>query len=113
MTKQEVLMIFAQAARKILKHNLSKLIVYGSYARGDYRENSDIDVMILTPLSNEEIEHVENEIFDLAYDLELESGVIINPVLENEAHYKYWLGALPFYDNVEKEKDTWRSISYE
>lgn len=103
MTKQEVLMIFAQAARKILKHNLSKLIVYGSYARGDYRENSDIDVMILTPLSDEEIEHVENEIFDLAYDLELESGVIINPVLENEAHYKYWLGALPFYDNVEKE----------
>ncbi len=103
MTKQEVLMTFAQAARKILKHNLSKLIVYGSYARGDYKENSDIDVMILTPLSDEEIEHVENEIFDLAYDLELESGVIINPVLENEVHYKYWLGALPFYDNVEKE----------
>ena len=96
-------MIFAQAARKILKHNLSKLIVYGSYARGDYRENSDIDVMILTPLSDEEIEHIENDIFDLAYDLELESGVIINPVLENETHYKYWLGALPFYDNVEKE----------
>ena len=36
-------------------------------------------------------------------DLELESGIVINPVLENEAHYRYWLGALPFYDNVEKE----------
>ena len=40
--------------KKILKNNLSKLIVYGSYARGDYKENSDIDVMILTPLSKEE-----------------------------------------------------------
>lgn len=49
--------------------------------------------MILTPLSKEEIEQVENSIFDLAFDLEL----------ENEAHYRYWLGALPFYDNVEKE----------
>lgn len=103
MTRQKVLMAFAQGTRKILKSNLSKLIVYGSYARGDYNENSDIDVMILTPLSKEEIEQVENNIFDLAFDLEMESGIVINPVLENEAHYKYWLGALPFFDNVEKE----------
>ena len=51
----------------------------------------------------EEIGKRENRIFDLAFDLELESGFGINPVLENEAHYKYWLGAMPFYDNVEKE----------
>ena len=57
----------------------------------------------IKPLSKEEIEQVENSIFDLAFDLELESGIVINPVLENEAHYRYWLGALPFYDNVEKE----------
>ena len=103
MTRQEVLMTFAQDTRRILKSNLSKPIVYGSYARGDYKENSDIDVMILTPLSKEEIEKIENRIFDLAFDLELESGFVINPVLENEAHYKYWLGAVPFYDNVERE----------
>ena len=103
MTRQEVLMAFAQGTREILKSNLSKLIVYGSYARGDYKENSDIDVMILTPLSKEEIEKIENDIFNLAFDLELESGIVINPVLENETHYKYWLGALPFYNNVERE----------
>ena len=103
MTRQEVLMTFAQGTREILKSNLSKLIFYGSYARGDYKENSDIDVMILTPLSKEEIEKIENDIFNLAFDLELESGIVINPVLENETHYKYWLGALPFYNNVERE----------
>ena len=103
MTRQEVLMTFAQGTREILKSNLSKLIVYGSYARGDYKENSDIDVMILTPLSKEEIEKIENDIFNLAFDLELESGIVINLVLENETHYKYWLGALPFYNNVERE----------
>ena len=103
MTRQEVLMTFAQGAKKILENNLSKLIVYGSYARGDYKENSDIDVMILTPFSKEEIEQVENKIFDLAFELELESGIVINPVLENEEHYKYWLGALTFLDIVEYE----------
>lgn len=103
MTRQEVLMTFAQGCRKILKDDLSKLIVYGSYARGDYREDSDIDVMILTPLSNQQIEKVENAVFDLSFDLEMESGIVINPVIENEAHYQYWLGALPFYNNVERE----------
>ena len=81
MTRQDVLMTFAQGTKKILKNNLSKLIVYGSYARGDYSENSDIDVMILTPLSKEEIEQVENHIFDLAFDLEMVYGIVINAVL--------------------------------
>ena len=104
MIRQEVLMLFVQGTKKILKNNLSKLIVYGSYARGDYKENSDIDVMILTPLSKEEIEQVENSIFDLAFDLELESGIVdISVVIKNENQFNYWLGALPFYDNVEKE----------
>lgn len=38
MTRQEVLMTFAQGAKKILENNLSKLIVYGSYARGCYKK---------------------------------------------------------------------------
>lgn len=94
---------FCPENKKIMESNLSKLIVYGSYARGDHKENSDIDIMILTPLSEKEIERVENRIFDVAFDLELESGIVINPVIENESHYNYWLGALPFYNNVEKE----------
>lgn len=41
--------------------------------------------------------------FDLAFDLELEYGVVINPILKNEESFRYWLGAVPFYDNVQKE----------
>lgn len=32
MIRQEVLMLFVQGTKKILKNNLSKLIVYGYYA---------------------------------------------------------------------------------
>lgn len=42
--------------------SLSKIILYGSYARGDYRENSDIDLMILTTLTDNEIENIESKI---------------------------------------------------
>ena len=33
--------------KRMLISKLSKIILYGSYARGDYRENSDVDVMLL------------------------------------------------------------------
>ena len=100
---RDIILRFSQQVKMIMGSKLDKVILYGSYARGDYNEHSDVDIIILTTLTDEEIEKTETLIFDLAFDLELESGIVINPVLENEAHYRYWLGALPFYDNVEKE----------
>ena len=35
---------FSQELKQILGDNLAKVIVYGSYARGDYRDNSDVDI---------------------------------------------------------------------
>ena len=82
---------------------LRKVIVYGSYARGDYNENSDIDVMVLTSLAEEDITEVEYKLYDIAFDFLMEYGVDISVIVKNEEHFKYWLGALPFYDNVERE----------
>lgn len=71
MIRQEVLMLFVQGTKKILKNNLSKLIVYGYYARGDYKENSDIDVNdINTSFKRRNRAGQENSIFDLQFDLD-------------------------------------------
>ena len=59
---------FSQDVKRILGDKLTKIIVYGSYARGDYRENSDVDIMILTKLSEEEIRAIKNDIYDLAFE---------------------------------------------
>lgn len=40
--------------------------MYGSYARGDYREGSDVDVMVLTSLTDEVIKPVEYKLYDVA-----------------------------------------------
>ena len=46
---------------------MARDIVYGSYARGDFNENSDIDIMVLTSRSEEEIKLVEYELYDVAF----------------------------------------------
>ena len=38
---------FAKQLREIYGDELKKVVVYGSYARGDYQKNSDVDIMIL------------------------------------------------------------------
>ena len=35
---------FVKGAKEILGDRVKKIILYGSYARGDYNEGSDIDI---------------------------------------------------------------------
>lgn len=100
---QDIIWDFSQEVKKILGSRLSRIILYGSHARGDYKENSDIDIMILTTLTDSEIDKMENEIFDLAFDFQMKYFVDISVVIKNEEQFNYWLGALPFYNNVQKE----------
>ena len=54
-TVRDIMYQFSRQMRRIFGVHLSKVIVYGSYARGDYQKNSDVDVMILVDLTEEEI----------------------------------------------------------
>ena len=101
--RQEIMLEFSRGVKKILGSSLKKIILYGSYARGDYKDYSDIDIMILTTLTEEEIEKEETKIFDLAFDFQMDYGVDISVVVKNEEHFNYWLGAVPFYNNVQEE----------
>lgn len=82
---------------------LTKVIVYGSYARGDYNSSSDVDVMILVKMSDNEIKKIENQVYDLAFDIEMDTGVDISPIIKNEEQYEYWLDTLPFYKNIHEK----------
>ncbi|MDD6325526.1 MAG: nucleotidyltransferase domain-containing protein [Lachnospiraceae bacterium] len=94
---------FSQEVKRMLGESLRRIIVYGSYARGDYHENSDVDIMILVKMSDEEIRAVKNDIYDLAFDVEMNTGIQLSPIIKNEAQYEYWVDTLPFYRNVRDE----------
>lgn len=95
---------FSQQLKDIMGSKLIKVIVYGSYARGDYNSSSDVDVMILVKMSDNEIKKIENQVYDLAFDIEMDTGVDISPIIKNEEQYEYWLDTLPFYKNIHEER---------
>lgn len=101
--RKQILQDFVAELQKIFDTSLKKVILYGSYARGDFRVNSDMDIMILTSLSDAEIKKLESRVYDTAFEYEMMYDVMISVNIKNEEHFNYWLGALPYYDNVKKE----------
>ena len=59
--------------------------------------------MVLTTLTDEEIRKIKTDIYELAFHFQMEYGIDISVIVKNEEHFNYWLGALPFYDNVQRE----------
>lgn len=100
---KKIIDVFINEVKKILGHRLKKIILYGSYARGDYNKNSDIDIMILTDLVEQEIEEYRDKISDIAFNIELEKEIFISPIIKNIDKYNARVNVIPFYMNVQKE----------
>jgi predicted nucleotidyltransferase len=79
-----------------------ELKLFGSSARGDDREYSDIDILVLLP---GQVNHtIEEEIFDTAYDLELKYSVVFGIIVYEKAFWNSDLAATMFlHQNIERE----------
>ena len=72
---------------------------------GDFNESSDIDIMILTDLSNDEIVEYRDKIWDYAYDIESDNNfdIDLSPLVKNIDSYNKRIEVVPFYMTVQKE----------
>lgn len=98
-----VLQQYVEDIKKIYGSHLRQVILYGSYARGDYNEESDIDIMILLDISDIEINDYSHQLSDMTYDFNYDNNILIMPIAKNESHFNKWLRAYPFYNNVKKD----------
>ncbi len=78
------------------------VIVYGSYARGQASDESDIDVLILVD-SEKVTYNDEQRIKYPLYDLEFETGRIISPLILTRKDWETRHIETPFYMNVKKD----------
>jgi len=89
-----------QAAKESLGNKLDKVILYGSYARGDYAEESDIDIMILAniPLENRGLER--NKIRSILNYIDLDYDVVLSLNVTDTETFNKFLPIEPFYKRV-------------
>ena len=99
----QLLKEYALGIKRIYGNALKAVILYGSYARNDFNEDSDQDIMILVDLSEEQISTTREQVSEYTYDFNLQYDLEIMPVVKSEEHFNYWRAVYPFYKNINQE----------
>ncbi len=76
--------------------------LFGSRARGDFKANSDWDILILVdnPIV---INELDNRFGDKLYDIEFDSGQIISTIIYTKSDWRNKLKYTPSYKDVSIE----------
>ena len=82
---QTLLKQYTEILKTVYGSHLKAVILYGSYARGDYRDDSDIDIMILLDLSDMDIKKYRHQLSDLTYDFNMDNDLDVYPFYTNVA----------------------------
>jgi len=84
------------------KHPDSEVYLYGSQARENTTSLSDWDLLILLNSKNISFE-IETKLMDDFYDLELETGEIISPLIYSKKDWNKNHSSTPLFENIQKE----------
>jgi len=80
----------------------AQVFLYGSYARGDANEESDVDLLILLnkeTLGFKEKMKIINPLFDLGFDI----GQMISPLVQTKQNWEAKYYYTPLYHNIKRE----------
>lgn len=99
----EAVQIYIKGLQRIYNSAIEKIVLYGSYARGDFNYSSDVDILVLVNLDDDEIRNKKTELADYTFDVEMEYGIVFSPVVANVKMYYHCIDILPFYRNIQNE----------
>ena len=78
------------------------VILFGSYARNDAEEDSDIDVLYLVDASRQQISEKNWQVGEAAANILLEHSIVVSPIVENRSYFEEH-SELPFFQNIQRE----------
>ena len=107
-TKTELNSILAEFFKLSKIHfgdELKETILFGSYARGDFDEESDIDIALIMEVPHENENKFNKQIVEIMSNLYEEYGynTVLSPIVISREFFEKWKNDLPFYRNVNTE----------
>jgi predicted nucleotidyltransferase len=78
---------FVARLRQCYGDDVLRVVLFGSKARGDGDEESDLDVLVVVRVPVEDYEQHWMQIVDMAWEAGFERDVVFSPLIEDEASY--------------------------
>ena len=102
---QEISQRVHEKMKELFGENLKGVILYGSYARGDFEEFSDIDMMVLVDMDKYELAQYREAVWSFAEDIDSDYGyeILLSLKLQDMKTFNDWENILPYYRNVARE----------
>ena len=99
----EILSEVHDHSKQLFADSLVDVVLYGSYARGDFDSESDIDIMVLADIEQSSVADFLVKLRDRIYMLEIENDCVISLSVTPVGNFEKYKNVSPFYRNVWKE----------
>ena len=85
-----------------VSENVEKIILFGSQARGDSEDGSDIDILVVVDVPKEQLSKMKREMRHYANDIGLEYDEVVSLIISDKTEYDTMQHML-FYKNVARD----------
>lgn len=87
----------------IYGNDIVGIFLYGSYARGDFSTDSDIDIAAIVVGERLELQEKLKKVWDISAEISLENDIIVSPAVIPYDEFNKYKQTLPYYRNIWEE----------
>ena len=77
--------------------------LYGSYARGDFEKDSDVDIVAVVKGERSALQDKLRTVWDLSAEIGLEYDIVVSPTVIPYDEFEAYKEVLPYYRNIVNE----------
>ena len=105
-TQSEAIAILSEAferSKAVFGNSLVNAYLYGSFARGDYDDESDVDILLTVDKSDSDIRLYNKSLAKIDSDLSLDHNITVTVMVKPVEQFNLFAEISPFYRNVINE----------
>lgn len=101
----KLLSAFVLKSQEHFGKSLKSIILFGSYARGDFDDESDVDIALIFDIPRERESSLNSAIADIVSEIDeqFSYAVLLSPLVISYSFFQEWKNTLPFYKNLTEE----------
>ena len=103
-SREEAYAITKEAYKQCIRQMpVSECWLYGSYARGDFTDDSDVDILMTVDLPSEQLRKFRTATAQISSRISLQYGITVSITLKSTEDFSRYSTFVPYYKNVLQE----------